>query len=38
VFESGDHGQWDIEVLDRGPNIELDIPDGVPAVSSAPLP
>ncbi|NES19777.1 MAG: biopolymer transporter Tol, partial [Symploca sp. SIO3E6] len=21
-------GQWDIEVLDRGPNIELDIPDG----------
>lgn len=28
VFESGSRGQWDIEVLDRGPNIELDIPDG----------
>lgn len=33
VFESGGRGQWDIEVLDRGPNIELDIPDGVPARS-----
>lgn len=30
VFESSIHGQWDIEVLDRGSNIELDIPDGVP--------
>ena len=28
VFESASRGQWDIEVLDRGPNIELDIPDG----------
>ena len=31
VFESGSRGQWDIEVLDRGPNIELDIPDGATA-------
>ncbi len=28
VFESSRRGQWDIEVLDRGPNIELDIADG----------
>ena len=27
VFETGSRGQWDIEVLDRGPNVELDIPD-----------
>lgn len=31
VFESSIRGEWDIEVLDRGPNIELDIPDGAPA-------
>ncbi len=33
VFETTIRGQWDIEVLDRGPNIELDIPNGarVPA-------
>lgn len=33
VFETASRGQWDIEVLDRGPNIELDIPNGatVPA-------
>ncbi len=37
VFESGSRGQWDIEVLDRGPNIELDIPDGAPVSSSAML-
>ncbi|WP_425428859.1 TolB family protein [Aphanothece hegewaldii] len=30
VFQSARKGQWDIEVLDRGPNIELDIPDGTP--------
>lgn len=36
VFESSSRGQWDIEVLDRGPNIELDIPDGVPVTSSTP--
>lgn len=30
VFESSSRGQWDIEVLDRGANIELDIPDGTP--------
>ncbi|MBF2064652.1 MAG: TolB family protein [Calothrix sp. C42_A2020_038] len=29
VFETSTRGQWDIEVLDRGPNIELDIPNGV---------
>jgi len=28
VFESGSRGQWDIEVLNRGSNIELDIPNG----------
>ncbi|AFZ30412.1 WD40-like beta Propeller containing protein [Gloeocapsa sp. PCC 7428] len=30
VVESSINGQWDIEVLDRGSRIELDIPDGVP--------
>lgn len=30
VFETSSRGQWDIEVLDRGPNIELDIPNGAP--------
>ncbi|MEB3830568.1 hypothetical protein LKK83_24145 [Phormidium sp. CCY1219] len=34
VFESGNRGQWDIEVLDRGPNIELDRLDGVPGTPS----
>lgn len=28
VFESASRGQWDIEVLDRGPDIELDIDNG----------
>jgi len=28
TFESGGRGQWDIEVIDRGPMIELDLPDG----------
>jgi len=28
AFESAGRGQWDIEVLDRGPTIELDIPNG----------
>jgi len=28
AFESSDRGQWDIEVLDRGPTVELDIPNG----------
>ena len=27
VFETSRRGQWDIEVLDRGPLVELDIPD-----------
>ncbi len=30
VFETSRRGQWDIEVLDRGPNIELDLPNGRP--------
>ncbi|BAZ17471.1 hypothetical protein NIES4071_93500 [Calothrix sp. NIES-4071] len=30
VFETSARGQWDIEVLDRGPDIELDIPNGAP--------
>ncbi len=28
VFETSRRGHWNIEVLDRGPYIELDIPDG----------
>ncbi|TAD79798.1 MAG: biopolymer transporter Tol [Oscillatoriales cyanobacterium] len=28
VFESGARGQWDIELLDRGINTELDLPEG----------
>ncbi|MGK7930296.1 MAG: TolB family protein [Microcystaceae cyanobacterium] len=28
VFETARRGQWDIEVLDRGDRIELDIPEG----------
>jgi Tol biopolymer transport system component len=28
VFESASRGQWDVEVLDRGPTVELDIPNG----------
>lgn len=28
VFETARRGQWDIEVLDRGLNIELDIAEG----------
>ncbi|WP_072620208.1 TolB family protein [Spirulina major] len=27
-FETARRGQWDVEVLDRGPNVELDIEDG----------
>ena len=30
VFETTIRGQWDIEVLDRGANVELDIPNGAP--------
>lgn len=30
VFETASRGQWDIEVIDRGPNIELDIANGAP--------
>jgi Tol biopolymer transport system component len=28
VFESASRGQWDVEVLDRGPTVELDISNG----------
>lgn len=28
VFETTIRGQWDLEILDRGANIELDIPNG----------
>lgn len=35
VFETTIRGQWDIEVIDRGANVELDIPNGAPV--SAPL-
>jgi Tol biopolymer transport system component len=30
VFETARRGQWDVEVLDLGPNLELDILDGTP--------
>ncbi|NEO26195.1 MAG: TolB family protein [Kamptonema sp. SIO4C4] len=30
TFETARRGQWDIEVLDRGPEVELDIADGTP--------
>lgn len=30
VFESGRRGQWDIELIDRGPDIELDRPSSPP--------
>jgi Tol biopolymer transport system component len=29
VFETSIRGQWDVELLDRGPTIELDLPNGV---------
>ncbi|MDH6057718.1 TolB family protein [Umezakia ovalisporum] len=38
VFETASRGQWDIEVLDRGPNIELDIPNGATVNTSPVLP
>lgn len=28
TFETGARGQWDVAVYDRGPNVELDRPDG----------
>ncbi|MEM8640128.1 MAG: LpqB family beta-propeller domain-containing protein [Cyanobacteria bacterium P01_G01_bin.54] len=28
TFETARRGQWDIEILDRGPNVELDLADG----------
>ena len=37
AFESGRRGQWDIEVIDRGPRVELDLPEGARA-TSAPVP
>jgi Tol biopolymer transport system component len=33
TFETSRRGQWDIEVYDRGPQIELDIPDGTPVAN-----
>jgi Tol biopolymer transport system component len=30
VFETARRGQWDLEVLDLGPNMELDLLDGTP--------
>ncbi|WP_028954360.1 TolB family protein [Synechocystis sp. PCC 7509] len=34
VFEGSRRGQWDIEVLDRGTNVELDLPDSpLPGIS-----
>ncbi|HEY9849494.1 MAG TPA: biopolymer transporter Tol [Leptolyngbyaceae cyanobacterium] len=30
VFESGRRGEWDIELIDRGPDIELDTPSSPP--------
>ncbi len=38
TFETGVRGQWDIEVLDRGPNIESDLPNGVRSRLSTVLP
>ncbi|MGL4620080.1 TolB family protein [Chroococcidiopsis sp.] len=32
AFESSKNGQWDIEILDRGDRVELDIPDGTMTV------
>jgi len=34
AFESSKNGQWDIEILDRGDRVELDIPDGTMTVTS----
>lgn len=36
VFETSRRGQWDVELLDRGPLIELDIPDGSPVENPLP--
>ncbi|BFM39211.1 biopolymer transporter Tol [Synechocystis sp. LKSZ1] len=36
VFETARRGQWDIEVLDRGPGIELDVPNGLPVPGPSP--
>jgi len=33
AFETSRRGHWNIEVLDRGPYVELDIPDGNPVNS-----
>lgn len=38
VFETARRGQWDIEVLDRGPGVELDIPNGLPVAGPSPFP
>jgi Tol biopolymer transport system component len=33
TFETARRGQWDLEVLDRGPNIELDVENGTTVVN-----
>lgn len=35
AFESSKSGQWNIEILDRGDRVELDIPDGTMTMSGA---
>ncbi len=30
VFETARNGQWDVEVIDRGPSVVLDLPQGIP--------
>ncbi len=34
VFETARRGQWDLEVIDLGPNIELDVIDGNPVINN----
>ncbi|MBC7825058.1 MAG: PD40 domain-containing protein, partial [Candidatus Parcubacteria bacterium] len=38
TFESSTRGQWDIEVLDRGAFVELDIPNDRPTNSPTTAP
>ncbi len=36
VFETARRGQWDIEVVDLGPFMEPDLPDGMPVDQTPP--
>jgi Tol biopolymer transport system component len=36
VYESSSRGQWDAEVIDRGPGVELDIPNDRPRIAPSP--